>query len=114
MHLYLKMQLVFENRCMHLYSNTKNILRQKRALIFEHEMTFQHKEINLSTHLFCNDNVVRITLLIHHISIEMCIISLFQENNLRKYLQLLYNYRSSYQVQNKPSSIVFCRVHTSV
>ena len=39
MHLYLKMHLVFENRCMQLYSNTKNILRKRHPLIFEHEMT---------------------------------------------------------------------------
>ena len=35
---------------------------------------FNIKKSNESAHLFCNDNVVRITLLIHYISIEMCII----------------------------------------
>ena len=77
MPLYLKMHLVFENTCMHLYSNIKNILRKIHALIFEHEMTliikndkyFDIKMLICNVICFVRTCMVCITLLIHHLSI---------------------------------------------
>ena len=76
---------------MHLYSNTKNILSERHAPLFEHEITLI-KNILTSINQLSNDNYTDnlFNTPFYHRDVRYITLGLFQENKLQKYLRLLY------------------------
>ena len=97
MHLYLKTHLAFRKQVHAFIFDRNPILRKSNVLIFEHAMTLIKKKDKYLEMKICNricfvttDNLIINNTPSYHQDVHY--ITLFKENNCRKYWHFLYKY----------------------